>query len=438
MQTKVMKSQNDNKKRLEVLKSWMTSFVMTTTILIVAIIYIPKSPKATILDAQSFYDAITYQVLVTDEDMALDINTLNITLENQFEKHTYPLSLGLNVGVFEQLKPNTLYQMHIYGSKGFGLERLDRLEIQTKDNSGGAIIGYQMIDQTEYELFYEIDVLISDPESNFSDIKLYYAYGFMNEVIDQLDYEFVEILDFRSKIELFDVPIYNTIVYLYLEANMNGDLIVIDTLSFHVPYYIETSLFLESVSKNRVHYEFYKDYNEKIDAKYTIELHLGHQIIQTLSLSSTKDDQNYKADIIFNGLKKNTRYQVIIKINYKDPESLTRVSKTIHNEEITTLDDYQINYTLTDFGTYFEVYIHLVDPSHYFQVPYFTIYLEQEHYPVYIDGNTFGFTPDGNGKYVTFTINKPEEYPYHLVIGVRNQTDYTMSHIIIDQIIHKP
>jgi hypothetical protein len=438
MQTKVMKSQNENKKRLEVLKSWMTSFVMTATILIVAIIYVPKSPKATIIDVQSFYDAITYQVLVTDEDMALDINTLNITLENQFEKYTYPLSLGLNVGVFDQLKPNTIYQMHVYGSKGFGSERLEHLEIQTKNNRGGAIVGYRLFNQTEFDLYYQVDVLIRDPEFEFTDIKLYYAYGFMEEEVDQLEYDFVEILDDRSTIELPNVPVYNATVYLYLEANMNGDLIVIDTLSFQVPYYIETALFLESVSKNRVHYEFYKDYNEKIDASYTIELHLGYQIIQTLSITSAKDGQNYKADIIFNGLKKNTRYQVIVKINYKDPESLTRVSKTIHNEEITTLDDYQISHAITDFGTYFEVYIYLVDPNHYFQIPFYTIFLEQEQYPVYIDGNTFGFTPDGNGKYVTFTINKPEDYPYHLEIGVRNQLDYSISHIIIDQIIHKP
>jgi len=39
---------------------------------------------------------------------------------------------------------------------------------------------------------------------------------------------------------------------------------------------------------------------------------------------------------------------------------------------------------------------------------------------------------------VTFTISKPSEYPYYLVIGVRNQMNHSINHIITDQVIRKP
>lgn len=438
MRSKTMKTQKENKKRLEILKSMMTSFVMTATVVIAIIVFIPKSPKAEILSSQSFYDAVTYQVLVTDEDMALDINTLIITLENQFETYTYPLSLGLNVGVFDQLMPNTFYQMIIYGSKGFGLEKLSTLEVKTANQPGGAIIGYELIDTSEYDLSYAIDILISDPFLDFSDLKLYYAYGYMDQEIHEDDFDFIEILNPRSQIELFDIPIYNTKVYLYIEAYLNGEPIILDQFQFFVPYHLETSLILESVTKNRVSYEFYKDYNQNLDAIYSIELKLGHQIVQTISNIKMENDSDYMNDIVFDKLKNDTEYQIIVKINYKDPYTLSRIEKVIHEETFRTLGDYQISYTITPYATYYEVYIYLNDPNHYFQIPYFEIYQVDEHHPIYLDGNDFSFTPDGNGKYATFTINKPNLFPYILKIGVKNQINYQINHIIFEEIIDKP
>ena len=194
MRDKTQKKFDQQKKsRLEILKSWMTSFVMTTTIVIVAVVFIPKSPKATILNTKVFSDAITYQVMITDEDMALNLETLNITLENQFETYTYPLSLGLNVGVFDQLKPNTLYRMHIFGSKGFGLERLDSITLETKEERGGAIIGYRQFDSTSHSLSYLIDIFISDFENRFEDIRLYYLFVYEGEEINPDDFDYIEI-----------------------------------------------------------------------------------------------------------------------------------------------------------------------------------------------------------------------------------------------------
>ena len=78
------KKQFKKKSRLEILKSWMTSFVITASAVIVAVVVIPASPKAEIKNIQVFQDQIVYQVEITDDDNAIRTGTLEVILENQF------------------------------------------------------------------------------------------------------------------------------------------------------------------------------------------------------------------------------------------------------------------------------------------------------------------------------------------------------------------
>lgn len=106
------------------LKSLFSSFAVTVCAVVIALAVIPSSPKAEILGLSIFENQIVYQVEITDEDNALRLDTLKIVLENQMESYEYPLSLGINVGIFEDLSPGTPYKLSVVGSKGFGEERL--------------------------------------------------------------------------------------------------------------------------------------------------------------------------------------------------------------------------------------------------------------------------------------------------------------------------
>jgi hypothetical protein len=110
-------------------------------------------------------------------------------------------------------------------------------------------------------------------------------------------------------------------------------------------------------------------------------------------------------------------------------------TQVLHEEEIKTLGDYSFEYEITHFENYSEVYIFVNDPNHYFQIPYYSIYQIDDDISHYLDGQSFSFTPDGNGKYASFIIYNPGIIPYQLVIGIRNQNDYTINQIIIDQLI---
>ena len=154
----------------------MSSFTLTAIVVVAVAISIPKSLIEVIKDIKTFETDIAYQFVVTDEDEALDLSSLKIVLDGQLEDYTYPLSLGLNVGVFEDLRPNTGYQLQVYGNKGYGDEKLASMRVETNDSSNGAIISYELIDALDFYLNYEVDILYSDPNDLYQEINLYYTY----------------------------------------------------------------------------------------------------------------------------------------------------------------------------------------------------------------------------------------------------------------------
>lgn len=430
-----IKKQQKDKSKLEALRSLMSSFTLTVGAILVASVIIPKSPVASIESVRVFQTEIVYQVEVTDEDHALDLSTLKVVLDGQLEDYSYPLDLGMNVGVFDNLRPNTSYQLSIYGSKGFGQERLASMRVVTKANSGGAIISYELIDTIDYFLSYQVNVLLNDDEGLYSEVNLYYAYKYPDEEINF--YEVIPIIDSNQIIELFDVPNEHTEVHLYLEATLQlGGTLILDELTFNVPFNLQTSFYLNQLTSSSLQYQFYKDYYYTDNVTYQAKLYFGHMLVKEQSLDDTSLDSHYHGSMIdFKGLKKNTDYKVIITSTYVNPYTKRTETKILHEEEIKTLGDYTVDYEITHYENYSEVYIFVNDPNHYFQIPYYSIYQIDDGQSFYLDGQSFSFTPDGNGKYVSFIIDHPGITPYQLIIGIRNQNDYTINQIIIDQLI---
>ena len=429
------KKQQKDKTKLETLRTFMSSFTLTVCAIVVAAVIIPKSPVAAIKSVRVFQTEIVYQVEVTDQDHALDLSTLKVVLDGQLENYSYPLELGINVGVFDNLRPNTSYQLNVYGSKGFGQERLASMRVVTKTNSGGAIISYELMDTFDFYLSYQVNVLLNDDEDIYSEVNLYYAYKYPDDMID--NYETIPITESHQVIELLDVPNEHTEVHLYLEATLkSGGTTLLDELTFNVPFHLQTSLYLNQLTSSSLQYQFYKDYYYTQNVVYRAKLYFGHMLVDEYILEDSGLDTHYHGLYInFKNLKKNTDYKLIISSTYTNPYTQRTETKILHEEEVRTLGDYSIEYEITHYETHSEVYIFVIDPNHYFQVPYFTIYEIFDNVPFYLDGESFSFTPDGNGKYTSFIINHPGIYPYQLVIGIRNQNDSTINQIIIDQLI---
>ncbi len=431
------KKQKKDKKRYEILRNFMASFTLTAIVVVAVVTRLPKSPVASIENVNIFENQIVYQILVTDEEQALDLSSLKVVLDGQLEDFEYPLELGVNVGVFENLTSNTSYKLEVYGSKGFGDEKLVSMRVETKASSNGAIVSYELVDTFDFFFDYEVKVIYEDINNLFSEVNLYYTYLYPDE--EPQFYDVVTITSSNQSIILGDVPNEHTRVHLYLEATLiSGEDVVLDELTFYIPFELSTYLYLDQKTNHSVTYQFYEDYYFTNDIEYVAYLYFGYMLVDESEIVQSEVDMHHGSlSFSFSNLKKETLYKVIVKAKYIDPHTLREEIIMIHEEEFTTLADYTIEYEVTEFDTYFEVYIHLNDPNHFFQVPYYTIYeiIDGSHH--YDDSQTFDFTPDENGKSISFNISKPDLDYYQIVIGVRNQTDQTINHIIFDQNIEK-
>lgn len=432
-----LSEQKKIKSRLEILKTWMSSFVMGTAAIVMAIILIPSSPKASILNVTIFQTEVVYQVEITDQDESLDLDSLTIVLSNQFVEISKPLEFGMNVGMFDQLSPNTLYSLSVYGSKGFGNERLDVITIKTEDRSGGAIISQTLVETFEWNHHYSIEVLVKDQENLYGDIYLYYAYLYEEE----LDPVYVStlILNEREIIELLDVPIYNNIVHLYLEAELlSGGFVVLDELYFAVPFQLETSIYLEHIDQNIIEYSFYPDYSSEQIVNYTFDLYYGKQKVDTKEIIYSRDENVMHTSstyVSFEKLREASLYHVIVSASYQNPITLRRESIVLLEEDVQTLGDYEIDFQITKVLDSYEVYVYLNDPNHYFQNVSYILYDMTGEFPSYIESMSYGFIPDGDGKYQSFSFNAPNVSSYQMMIRVFNNSEYMIYHIVFDETI---
>lgn len=195
--------------RLEILKSWMSSFVVTVSVVVIAVVVIPKSPIATFTRVEAFANEVFYQVEVTDQESAIVLGTLKAVLENQLTQVETPLECGMTIASFANLKANTTYDLLIKADKGFGMEILSAVKFKTQSRVGGAIQSHTLISDLEgWELDYEIGIFIHDPEQEFREVVLRYGIIYPSESVPS-QYESLLIAPTQSNVTLSGIPNYN-------------------------------------------------------------------------------------------------------------------------------------------------------------------------------------------------------------------------------------
>ncbi|MDY0075049.1 MAG: hypothetical protein RBR75_04185, partial [Acholeplasmataceae bacterium] len=414
--------------RYEIVKTWLSSFVITVVAVVAVTLFIPKSPEAQIIKYTTLLNEITYQVRITDEDHALMEDSLKVVLENQMEKYEISTSLGESSGMFKNLKENTEYRLSVYGNKGFGSERLDSVLLRTQSQVGGFILGYTKISDM-MEPSYDVDILIHDPEGIYSNLLLYYGYT----IDDQPFYQSISIIDTRQTVQLMHLF---TQTHLYLEATTQDGVVILDEMWISPPFTLYSSIYVDYVDRFEIGYQLYLSSESDIDVTYTIELYQEDVKKKAITLYS-KDLTEYEHLIVFDQLEELTTYKMIAKASYINPDTLQQETVLMGEEEVTTIGFYEITYEINRFVDEIEVIITVIDPSHYFQVPYYTLYDTSGEYPMWLADETFDFIPDVDSKSVQFTIIIPDVSDYKLLIAVRNENNYIIRHIVLDEIYHK-
>ncbi|MBN2300301.1 MAG: hypothetical protein JXC31_03835, partial [Acholeplasmataceae bacterium] len=281
------KKQFQKKSRLEILKSWMTSFVITTAAVVVTVVAIPSSPKASINQLQIFQDQIVYQVEITDSDNAIQSNSLEIILENQFEHYAIDLDLGVNIGSFTELTEDTTYQLYVMGDKGFGNEKLASKTITTKPSSGGAILSYELLESSvHYNPIYDLGIIVRDQLNLYNLVTLYYGVIGYDET-EPFEYYSFDIADGESTITLDQIYQSNAQVHVYLEATLeNNEIIILDELYFYTPINFELYYSVEQVTESAIKVSFYPEFYQLSDLEYEFKLKKDGLVVSTKTFDS--------------------------------------------------------------------------------------------------------------------------------------------------------
>ena len=414
------------KSRFEWLRSMMTSFVATTVVVVVAIAVIPASPVASIERIEAYHDAVMYQIDVTDRDQSIISGSLKVVLENQFEHHENSLTLGLSSGIFSSLQDNTQYQLSVYADKGFGAERLSSRKIKTQPRAGGSIIGETLLtDTNEYQLDYQIELYLHDIAEEYSEIWLRYALVYPEEE-EVSSYTTLPLSVNQSSVIIEGIDNYNVQVVMILEgARWSGENEVLDQFVFYTPFRLYNSFYISRIGPREIETSFYGDSSSEIDVDYRARIILNGKIIEEKKISASSDSSyDYGSSVIFNRLKPQTTYSVELVAKYQHPYWLTVVEEVIAQDVRSTNGDFQYQIVVEEGANDYTITVVLTDPNHNFQLAYYAIYQIEPMYEWQSYSQSFGFTPDGDQKHVTFVISKPDIVNFRIEIGVRSQTDY--------------
>ncbi len=427
MSRKRRKNKNEEtKRRFEALKDLMSTFAMSTVAVIAIVTLVPTSPKAEITKALALTDQIVYQVNVTDADSALDLDTLFVVLENQNEYYEKPISLGESSGYFDSLKSSTQYHLCVYGSKGFGQERLNSIIISTEEKTGGAILSVKNQENEFDETFYTVDVYINDPDMVYSSLSLYY--GYVDEFNTELTYNQISITASRQQIELSDIYTSNPF-HIYIEAVTSNDTIVLDEIWVTPPFTFYGGIYAESLHNTSIDFGIYSEMNTDMPVSYIINIYKNNRLIKTATVK-LEAGNHYASTFTIGELLPLTTYRFEGIVSFINPLTLRKETQNIYEEELMTLDNYSYTYTIEHFDLYDEVTITLNDPSNQFNIAYFETYDTGGEFPVYIDGSSIWLESFDLVKAATLVIYLPTNTPYRITVGIRNETNYQIHEIL--------
>ncbi|MFW6319096.1 MAG: hypothetical protein ACOC1L_02815 [Bacillota bacterium] len=418
------KSFKEQKRRFAAIKDLMTTFAMTTVAVVAAVIYIPVSPEANITRAIPLSTEIAYQVTVTDQDNALDTSTLFVVLENQLEYYEQSLSLGENSGYFDALNTSTEYHLSVYGSKGFGQERLDTIKLTTHAKEGGTILSVTPT-TVGYSTDYTLDIVINDPDQHYSQIEL--VYGIQSEL--GMDFTYTRVPVDQPRLEIVINDIFTTLpIHFYLEGTKDDGVELLDTIWVTPPFTFDASVYLDHISRNQVGFYLYSDMDVG-QSDYIMNVYQKEFLIKTEPITIHEGD-HHGSRFTIDDLTPDTTYRFECIVTYTNPHTLAKEYVTLFDDTLTTLNDYNYTYTKNETDDTIEVSLMLDDPDNYFDYLLVESYDISDSYDMYLSSETYDFTLEADQKTVTFTITKPLVSAYKILISIHSHTDTTITHPI--------
>lgn len=414
------KKNDELRRRYDAIKNLMSTFAMSTVAVVAAVTLIPASPKAEIVKAVSLSEEVVYQVNVTDEEDALDLSTLYVVLENQLEYYEKSISLGENSGFFANLENNTEYRLSVYGNKGFGQERLDTILLTTRQKVGGTILA---VTPEDHETIVQFSIY--DPDQKYSSISIFYGsdIGHGEEIV----YSSVPITTNRGEITI-PLMISHNEAHIYLEATTVDGIEVLDEIWVSPPFQLHSFVHVSHINNNQIVFNVYNDESLE-NIYYLMKTYKEERLIQEdMVVLEQGSHEGYRFTV--GDLNSLTTYYFECVAVFTNPQTLRTEEQIIFQEEHTTLDNYEYNYSKSEMENEYQISISLYDTNEYYQFVQYEVYDTSGEVIVFIETMDVFFELVDNTKIASFSVEKPNGSNYIINITLRNETDFNIIHII--------
>ena len=416
---------------MEVFKGLFQSFTMTAVVVVAAVVFIPKSPKASFDEVKAFSHEVVYSVNVTDSDMVVKEDELTLVLESQTEKYLETIPIGKSFGSFTGLKQNTKYELKVVYNKGFGEEVLARSVVVTDNDLIAAITNVSLSpDSLDYMNIYDVDISYGDVEG-YTDFTLRYA-AIFPDYPDQIFYDYLNLTgtDETVQIEFYDSGASD--YHLVLEAYYEGDLVVIDETNISPPFVFYASVFLSYYNDKEAAFGVYFEQEVSDGIKLYLDVYRGTNKVNEIEYLPTSEGTHSSHDhIVVKGLSPETEYSFILRAIYINPDTLREEIVEYEAITVTTLPKQDISFEVVEYDDYYEIFVtsKTLDLD---KVTYEIYYYDEvNQYWYYSESNYYILEVDGDEYKTSFIVNKQNYEEYYIEVFMQSSMDYEKEKFLV-------
>lgn len=305
-------------------------------------------------------------------------------------------------------------------------------ELEGEDLAGGSIVSV-LAEENEYEPSYFVSLDINDSEVTYSSITLYYEYTeyyYMEEEFGEapaMVISSIPISDPNEIIELSDIYTAEPF-HIYLEGMTNDGPVRLDETWVTPPLSLFSSFYLEYINDTEMAFSVYNDANLG-ELTYIVDIYQGNTLFKQDTFT-VESGSYYGYTHMVEDLLLGTTYTVVGTILYDNPYTLEIEEEVIYEEDLTTLSNYVVTYTIEEFEEYMIITILLEDPTNIFDYAYYEMYEISGEEMYYLSSNSNYFIDGGSTKTAELNIYYNTAVNSKIIISIRSSMDYTHKEII--------
>ncbi|MDD5183416.1 MAG: hypothetical protein PHU02_04525, partial [Bacilli bacterium] len=244
-------------------------FSVVTAFVVTVVVVTALSASGRIIKYLYGDDYLSYDIVVND----IGEEQLFISISNSYYEEKRVAREGRNSGFFNNLTPNTYYDLKIEGTSEFGYKTYDSIRFKTTYNRPNVTITNLNTIVDNYMQLLSFDYIFSDKYESISEVYLYYKYGYYydyeGQTIESIIYEDILPFDNVSKNYILDFYVESGSFFkYYLEYQLNDETIITEENIFIIPpvpniTYVE--VFTEILEDESVMFRGYVENSEEED-----------------------------------------------------------------------------------------------------------------------------------------------------------------------------